>query len=210
MPITKNSGFGFLGVIILVALVVALGGGVYYSSKKALEVARENNEQATTSVSVEGKSTTNANISAGVEVGVFTNGSIRSLLSAGRDLECSVSFSTTTAKGIIKTEGAVFISGNSMRGDFTMSGGASSTTSAHIIREGDTVTAWTGKRGAMMSLSSVTTAGNNSAQVDLDQNISYKCMPWSKDVSKFTVPTDVKIYDISTMINSGINLQIKK
>jgi hypothetical protein len=68
------------------------------------------------------------------------------------------------------------------------------------------VIAWSGKQGAKLTLSSLSNpsaAARASGQVNLDQQVSYRCMDWTKDASKFKAPTDVKIYDVTSLMING-------
>lgn len=222
----KNKGFGILAFVIAIAVAAAIGGGVYYKAAKSLPKidttvsatstvrtntnvnSNTNNGSGTTTV-VAGS---NVSAGAGIKVGPFAEGSIRAILNANQDIECSVQYATTTSKGEIKTQGSVYISGNNMRGDFTMTGGGSAATEAHMIRKGDSVVAWTGKQGAKFTLSNFGAQASASASaggpVSLEQHVSYRCMEWEVEDNRFVVPGDVKIYDIANInIQGVVNVQ---
>ncbi len=200
--IKKNKGFGVLAFIIVIAVIAAIGGGAYIKTKKAPVVVKSDTQATTTVFNSTASSTTSANIVLGSTV----QGSIRSLLTSGKDLNCTVTYATTTSKGELKTNGNIFIAGNEMRGDFTMEGASATVKDAHMIRQGDTVFAWSGKQGAKMSFTNLSGAGAGAnSQVDIDQNVSYNCSDWQKDNTKFTVPTDVKIFDVSSIKVNSVN-----
>jgi hypothetical protein len=200
----KNSkGFGAFAFIIVIAVIAAIGGGAYIKSKKNPAEVKTDMQATTTTSSTSGD----------IVLGSSVQGSIRSLLTSGKDLNCTVTFATTTSKGELKTNGNIFIAGNEMRGDFTMEGASVTVKDAHMIRQSDTVYAWSGKQGAKMAFSNLSGAGvNANSQVDIDQNISYNCSDWQKDATKFVVPSDVKIFDVSAIkVNSvnGVNVQTR-
>lgn len=88
-----------------------------------------------------------------------------------------------------------------MRGDFP--GG-------HMITMDETIYYWmdgqaTGYKMAMVvpTGSAQVEAGTNT-QVDLDQQLDYKCSTWVNDPSKFVLPTDVTFTDPSEMIQEAL------
>jgi hypothetical protein len=204
---SQNKGFGILAIVVVVAVIAAFGGGSYYMTKKTKTVAIRDTSATTTFAAT---ATTSVKSSTGIQVGPFATGDIRAFLNAGADLECSVQYSTTTAKGELSTTGVIFVSGDDMRGDFTMTGKAAVTSDAHIIRNGDDVLAWSGKQGAKLTLSgfskSASANANPSSQVDLDQSVLYRCMDWKRDEAKFLPPTEVTIFDISNMKINGFEV----
>lgn len=204
--IKKSNGFGALAFIIVIAVIAAIGGGVYIKAKSN-PTAVKTDTQVTTTAS----STTSASVD--IVLGSSVQGSIRSLLTSGKDLNCTVTYATTTSKGELKTSGNIFIAGNEMRGDFTMEGASVTVKDAHMIRQSDTVYAWSGKQGAKMAFNNLSGSGvNANSQVDIDQNVSYNCSDWQKDVNMFKVPSDVKIFDVSAIkVNSvnGVNVQTR-
>src|SRR5262245_38336291 len=94
-------GIGPLAIVIIVAVVLILGGGVYYASHKS----------AMNQAQVEG--TTNVNGSASLET---SNGTLRSLLGMGKNLMCTIKEGTASSS----VNGTVYMSGQMVRGDFTM------------------------------------------------------------------------------------------
>ena len=206
--IQLNRGFGPLLIIIFIAAALAVGGGVYYSAKKAKAPEKEAPgymEEKTTQKKMEtGEIETKATTSISANVGIG-NGSIRSLLTMGKDVSCT--FSQKITKGEIK--GTVYISGNMMRGDFTTTGSASGNMESHMIKNGDEVNVWSGNQGAKMAMSKMggSASSQTEGQVNLDQKGEYKCSDWHKDESKFSLPSEVKFLDINAMMKSQIKLK---
>lgn len=176
-----NRGFGPIAIIVIIALGLVVGGGVYKASK----VKNENkNLNATTTVDVKSN--------------MGNKGTIRDFLSFGKKVSCT--FTQTTPAGT--TSGTVYINNPKMRGDFALNGSTGNINS-HMIRLNNDVYVWMGAQGAKMNISNInkaTTTPAQSGQVNLDQKVDYTCMDWDGDESKFTLPTDVKFYDMSQMM----------
>jgi hypothetical protein len=115
------------------------------------------------------------------------------------------------------SSGAVYVGDGKMRGDFRSTDN-SKTTASHMINDGTYVYVWTDgqKNGYKMSTaivkkeeSQVTLTPENNAPseaqpssgpVNMNQQSSYSCGPWSVDASMFTVPTNVTFTDYSSMM----------
>lgn len=182
MKMARNKGFGPLAVILVIAVVAAVGGGVYYSKKEdkaRVEVESEMNGE----VNVASKN---------------KGGTLRALLSLNKDMVCTFSASNATGG----TSGTVYISGTMMRGDYVTTGAASGNVESHMVRNGDKFQVWSGAQGAVMTMSEFDKAGNTNAKgsVGLDQEFDYECKDWSKDSSKFTVPGSVTFVDMNAMM----------
>ncbi len=186
-------------LVILIVAALAVGGGVYYSKNKGPSKNKMGDESNNASTTVK------ANADASVVMGGKGNGSIRSLLALGKDTMCT--YTTTSAQGTMS--GTMYISGTMMRGDFQMKSGTSAAVDSHMIKTGDTVYTWSGTQGAKMDMAMTGNSSNanlNASQkstMDLDQKVDYDCQSWSKDASKFVVPTTVKFVDVSAMMKKA-------
>ncbi|PIP55526.1 MAG: hypothetical protein CO183_00480 [Candidatus Zambryskibacteria bacterium CG_4_9_14_3_um_filter_42_9] len=187
-----EKGFAPLLVIAIIA-ILAIGGGVYYAKNQSENKTVETETEMETGASME------------IELGVNTRGSLRSLVSLGRNVMCTF---TSSADGY-ESEGTVYISAdNSMRGDFTSNFTAQGSVESHMIMNADNSYFWSGNQGTKMSTNKlnkdtgVSTDSNQS--VDLDSDVDYKCSEWSRDNSKFSVPSTVTFIDIDAMINGQI------
>ena len=181
-----KKGFGPLMILLVIAVIIVLGGGVYYASHHGSSYQ----EEAT------------VNTDANVVAGTSSSGSLRDLLSFGKNVMCTIDESTATSS----VSGTVYISGTMMSGDFTTRMQTAGTVESHMIRNGDTVYAWTGSQGAKMTMTNMMSASAKSNNnVNLDQKVNYKCSDWSVDNGKFTPPTSVHFTDISAMMNSSVN-----
>lgn len=189
-----NRGFGPIAILVIVALGLIIGGGVY------------------TSVKHKGKTQDSSRVEK-VEVNEKGNtGTIRDFLSMGKKVSCM--FKQVTPAGT--TSGTVYINNPMMRGDFELISN-NGTISSHMIRQNNDVYVWMGTQGAKMNISNInkaTTAPTQSGQVNLDQKVDYTCVDWNGDESKFVLPTEVKFYDVSQMmqgkgVQGSINADIK-
>jgi hypothetical protein len=182
-------GIGPLAVILVIAIVLAIGGGVYYS---------KHHNQLNVTGNLE--STTTANVSTNTST---TSGTIRDLLALGRNVMCAVSAASTTSN----YSGTVYISGTMMRGDFTLKGSTGTTIDSHMIRDNGVVYAWSGSQGVKMNFGNlVSTGAQSKTNVNLDQRVNYQCSPWNVDSTKFSVPTTVHFTEINGAVQSQTNV----
>ncbi len=181
-------GLGSLQILGVVVVIIILGLVVYYATNHSSPSGVTNTDSSTsTNVSVKGTS---------------SSGSIRDLLALGKNLMCTIDESSATST----VTGTMYISGNMMSGEFTSSSKGSLGMISHMIRNGDTVYAWSASQGAKMTFTNLTgTSAQSKSSVNLDQKVGYKCSDWSVDNSKFAVPTNVKFTDVSAMMNNQIN-----
>lgn len=198
----RNAQGGFIPIliVIVVAAAAAVGGGVYYNNQSQKAKVKVD-LQATTTMDINGNATSSA------RSGGRNLGSIRSLLTLGSNSKCTIS--AATVDGTIS--GIVYVSGSSMRGDFSSSMSGSGNVESHMIRNQNDVFVWSGSQGAKMNVSSMASgqaAAGNDGQVSLDQNVEYACESWVKDESRFSVPTSVEFIDISAAIQSQSKLKL--
>ena len=198
--INQQRGFGPIAIIVVIAIVAAVGGGgVYYASKQAAksEIAAETNTEVNTGVNGDASATISVDTGA-------VKGTLRSLIAIGKDVRCAVI--GPTASGT--TNGTVYVSGSMMRGDFTTSSSTSGSTESHVIRQGDQMFVWSGSQGAKMSLTDMENNAQASAKagVDMNSEVTYDCKSWTKDASKFTVPTTVSFVDLKAMLDGSIKI----
>lgn len=141
------------------------------------------------------------------------NGSLNNILAFGKNLECTISYqTTTTAKDTIK--GTFFTSNNRMRGDFLMEEMGPDAVSSFIMQK-DVMYSWTavagqkyGMKVSVEELSSTKKTDDNpevAEVVPLEATVTYSCKPWTiVDGSIFEPPTDVIFKDYAEAINKGM------
>jgi len=205
MKKNTQQGFGILAAIIIIAVVGAIGGSVYYSQKAKVHTDSETDDTTTieTTQPLEEENMLSDTLSNDSTLEVSADaqiGSLRSLLSYTANTQCDVS---TVAQGTSST-GTVYISGNSMRGDFSSTTATSGTIDSHMIKKGDIFHVWSGTNGAIMTTAEMSQADTQTdLSVSLDQEVNYTCSLWTVDATKFVVPTSVTFVDISTMLNTS-------
>jgi hypothetical protein len=191
--ILRNKGFGPLAIIIIAAIILGGGAGAY----KAVQKGKEKKAQMESTSEVTASSTT--------KIEVKNSGTLRALIAQNKNLVCTIKSDVTTGS----SEGIVYLSGTDMRGDFVIKT-ASSTVSSHMLKVGSTMYAWTdGGQGVKMdATASANSNANTKDALNLDQNVSYDCKDWTKDTSKFVVPTTVNFIDVNAMINAQGGVKI--
>ncbi|HZS42791.1 MAG TPA: hypothetical protein VFA52_01090 [Candidatus Paceibacterota bacterium] len=182
-----KAGLGPLIIILIVAVALALGGGVYYSVHHAPATTVSNDTSANVSVS-----------------GQASNGTLRNLLAMGKNVMCTIDESTASSSLM----GTMYIAGTNMRGDFTSSFNGSAKLDSHMIRNGDIMYAWSGSQGAKMTyntsdMSNASANSKSQSNVNLDQKVNYHCSSWSPDNSKFSAPTNVNFIDINAAMHGA-------
>jgi hypothetical protein len=203
--ISTEKGIAPLLILIIAAIVVAGGAGTYQAVKKNKDKGPKIDVEvnATTTVQASGEATTTATSTKAEGKG---NGTLRSLLARSGDVVCAVNSSVASGGG----EGTVYISGGMMRGDFTLKSSNNASIESHMIKTGDTMYAWSGSQGVKMEAKSpsATSSAQAQAAVNLDQSFSYECKTWTKDASKFVVPTSVNFIDLNAMLKGQGNIQV--
>lgn len=186
-------GFGIVGVIAIVA-VLALGGTAYYAAKETNEEGRSASE---------GSANLNATSSAKSELN-SEKGSLRNLVSIGRNVMCTVDGSESAGN----TSGTVYIDANAnMRGDFVTESQNGGVIESHMIKSGETVYAWSGNQGGKMNISNSMNANANAnatGTVDMDREVNYRCVEWQRDQAKFNVPNNINFVDVDAMLNGSV------
>ena len=192
-------------LIVAIIAILAIGAGAYVVVKskeaKAPEAGDNLNTQANTQADI--------NANANANLGINAKGSLRSLLGLGKNVMCT--FSGTT--GSTSSSGTVYISADgSMRGDFTSQTSSGTQTSSMIVKD-KIAYAWTGSQGVKMDATKATASAGANAQaksaVDLDSQVDHKCVDWTRDASKFVVPTTVKFLDLEAMMKASGGVDVK-
>ncbi len=191
---THSQGFAPLLIIIAIAAVAAIGGGIYYHAHKKAAPAVSADASASATTTAPAAATSTAGTAA------TSSASLRTFLSFTGSQKCDVSAETKNGG----TTGVVFLHDGKLRGDFTstISGTA---VSSHMIKSGDSVHVWSGSQGAVMLMSAMEAAQSspkNTQQVTLDQQVSYSCTGWAPDDSQFAVPGSVSFVDVSAMMKA--------
>jgi len=134
-----------------------------------------------------------------------SSASLRDLVMSGKPQKCTFSDTRSGAT----TQGVVYVGGQKVRGDFTMTTG-NQKTDGHMIMDGKTTFVWTsampqGVKFAMSADATTTAASQMSGQaIDYTSAMNYDCDSWTADASLFSVPTNITFMDLSTMMKPGV------
>lgn len=128
-------------------------------------------------------------------------GSIKSLIGAGKNVACDITYKD--GKGTAK----IFVADKKFRGDFDMITNAKEYKS-HMIQDGTNAYMWSddNKQGTKFSVEAmmkVAVSPSPRAQqgADLNADVDLKCANGSQDSSKFVPPADVSFRDMSAMMD---------
>lgn len=153
-----------------VIVVVAIGGYAAWQGTKTetgTNTTVQTNQQETTKV---------------------TERSLKNLLAAGASVQCTVNEEDTT--------GTVYIAGeNKARVDFTTTSDGK-TTSGHMIISGKVGYMWVDGEQSGLKIN-IDSEDADDEIFDADSDINYDCKAWTKDESKFKVPTDITFIEFN-------------
>lgn len=145
-------------------------------------------------------------------------GTLKSLLSQNRPMECDFSYNDTDTA--TKTSGTVYLSGNKMRGNFTLSQETGQNFESYMIRDEKTGYTWSSlsKQGSKFTFPDEETLKNLEDQNQMedplsqieDKDVEYDCKSWMPAQSFFTPPTDIEFVDLNEQLNQVKDLpQVK-
>lgn len=136
----------------------------------------------------------------------MTQNSLLDLLTGGKTQSCTFTYAGSDGT---KTDGTVYISGTKMRGDISTITSSKKESKITMIRDGDITYIWGSDlpTGIKMTLSANDLKSNTQANqyFNSTQKTDYKCSPWSVDSSMFSVPTNIKFTDISSMMKGIVS-----
>jgi len=132
-----------------------------------------------------------------MEEGSFS-GSMKDLMSRGGEYKCT--FASNTEVGT--STGTVYISGDKIRGDFESSVEVvSQTFKSSMINDGEFSYVWSSSMPGGFKTKNVEgdISGEESVDTGFDYNeqLDYKCVPWSVDNSVFALP-DIEFTELNT------------
>lgn len=167
-------------ILIVLIILILIGVGVYLFTKKPSQSIKQetvNSQDNTTNT--ENKT---------------TQGTLKSLLTAGKSQKCTYSKNLES----VSLSGTVYISNGKMRGDY-VSGTEQMKVNGHMIVDGQYLYSWTdlSKQGTKMAINQeaqtpATASENTSSQAsDMNQAFEYVCQGWTEDASVFIVPSDI-------------------
>jgi hypothetical protein len=140
-----------------------------------------------------------------------SRGSLRNIFGLGQNLTCT--FTNEDGSG-----GTVFVAGERVRGDFTMTGAQGG--AMHVVQSDGYTHMWTDGSTQGTKIKIETDASTQTQEetaktgqsLDLNAQVDYSCSPWGVDASKFVLPAGVTFTDYSEAMmevkTSGICDQI--
>ena len=196
----KNLQGGFAPMLIIAIIaVLVVGGGAYVATKnkQAKNVELEDN------LDTQANANADANANANANLGVNAKNSLRSLLGLGQSTKCT--FSNTVAD--VSSSGTIYLGADGdMRGEFESKVGTQAAVSSNmIVKDGVTFT-WSGTQGVKMTTAGADASAQAQANkyVDMDAQMDYDCSAWTRDESKFTIPTGVNFVDLESMMRGSV------
>jgi hypothetical protein len=146
----------------------------------------------------------------GTEEPLSGRGTLASLLTRARNLECAVA---NDADPQSATEGTVFLSDGSIRGDFLTGPRGQQTPSSLIVRD-NTLFLWSTIDGQSWGVKSQLNASapapdeprlETQEPIGLHDDVRYECKPWDVvDGSVFVPPSTILFRDLSTILEQGM------
>lgn len=131
-----------------------------------------------------------------------TKGSIKSLLSAGKNQTCTIKYPQADQMG----QGTVYVSASKVRGDFLFTSEGKAFDS-HMIQDGEFMYSWSSAstQGTKMKTSDLEKVqpSPTSGQVDLNSEVNLDCSAWSVDNAKFSPPSNITFTDITQSMNQS-------
>jgi len=175
-------------VVLVILLLLGLGAGFWFMTKKSPSNKNSVTSVPTGSVVQEVPTTSPSR-------------SLRDLLTAGVAQKC-----TFTAGEDDSNTGIMYISNGKIRGEYSTKI-EGETQNLSMIVDGNTTYLWGGETeaGYKMTIDPSTTIKpeekpSGLSFVDPDQNLNYNCTPWIVDASQFTLPSNIKFSDLSSMM----------
>lgn len=176
-----------VGVVLVVVLVGA--GYVVYTQKA------NNLGDAAGGTSLAGSDDAGRNDTPDTPMGGIFRGSLFDLAARGGNYICT--FTAATAEG--ESSGTVYVSGDTVRGEF-MTSAAGTTMESHMLNMGGYVYTWspampTGMKMRATQGTGDASTGTQGSYSDMQQEYDYDCNAWSLDTSKFALPEGVQFME---------------
>ena len=173
-----------LGVIVGILVALGIVGAVAF-----MQISKSPSQSPSSGTNIQEKSEATESAS---------RGSIESLLKAGKSVKCDITYLDDSGNGV------VYVADGKVRGDFNTKADEGTQTESHMIQDGEFGYIWSGNQGTKIKVdtteASPTTGDQQQQNADLNKEVDLKCSAWSKDDSKFTLPTDVTFTDVSNLV----------
>ncbi len=154
------------------------------------------------SLTQEAKEATKNMLDEGSNQAEIFKGSLEQLVARGLPMQCT--FTTSDKAG--DTEGKIYVSGQRLRGDFTLTNTEVGDMDSFIIKDGDTYYTWnsmTPGQGTKFTITpDMEEAEQNEAMQVLPQetDVEYSCLPWVVKSSLFEPPQEISFTDATKQL----------
>jgi hypothetical protein len=167
-------------IVGILLIILVLGVGAYLLMKKSPQSSTNQAPVATQNKPDSTKQT--------------IQGTLKSLLSAGKSQKCTYSNKAESAS----INGTIYITSGKMRGDF-VSGTEEKKVNGHMIVDGKFSYVWSdlSKQGIKMAYDpneqapTSVPANTNNQTPDINQTFAYTCQGWTENNTVFVPPTDI-------------------
>lgn len=176
-----------IGIIAAFIILVGAGGAFLYS--KSSPKSTDSN----TTKALDQKNTSAKN-------------NILGLLKSGKTQKCTFSSEDPNSGS---TERTVYLTGNQMRSDISMTINGKSS-AINMIRNGNDTYIWgssiPNNMGIKMTISQDDLISDTASKnyLDVTQKVDYKCESWTVNSTVFSLPTNIKFSDISGVMQDAI------
>jgi len=171
----KNKG---LVVAIAVILLALLGGVAYMKFAKSSTTPQQVIVQEQPKASPTG-----------------VTGTLKSLF--GKNQSCTINYPNNGGSG------TVYVSGKKFRGNFTTKIAGEKEVTSQVVSDGVYTYVWSSESptGIKMKIDVTSpSAGAQTGNFNLDQEVGLNCLPWIVDTSKFTIPANIQFTDLSGIV----------
>jgi hypothetical protein len=139
------------------------------------------------------------------------SGSIKDLISRGKDLKCTYSVSGIPGQG--KMSGTTYISGERSFSQSKISG-TDLNMETNVLIDGEYMYTWSSMtpKGTKVNIKKMEELADDEDSLEdyedyskaYEEDYNYECSAWRKDDSKFKAPDDIEFMDLTTMM-MGMN-----
>jgi hypothetical protein len=189
-----SKGFSAVSIIVILAALAVIGGGVYYLWSESSPATQSSSEAPTAGSS---------DIEESIETGEFRS-TLPRIVGRGESLECDWRMPVENPDSPFST-GKLWTTGNQGRSAISGSiNGASM--EANAIYKDNAAYSWMEFSGVKMgfkfsqseidSMNNAMTAEQKQQAEQIRQEMIFSCKPWTPDASKFTLPTDVEFKEM--------------
>ena len=136
-------------------------------------------------------------------------GGLFDLLKAGTTQKCTFNMKANE----VATSGTTYIADSKMKGDFTITMTDGKNIDSHMIMDGGYLYTWTSQAPQGVKIK-IDTADATKLQEDFNKSMNlkdfqdtydFKCGDWVVGSDTFSIPTDIKFMDLSTLnVNGGL------